>query len=104
MPHIDQVAALLDQLDDVIAALCLYDARHFLRVIEAKGDVGKLRLQLCTTDKADLTTPEGSLIVLRVKASQGLEVGLPAIDLLCEVDQSLLHCINLLDRDLGLQG
>jgi hypothetical protein len=53
--HLDSVAALVDELDDVEAKLRLYNLRDALGIAEAEGYVGKSRVESSTRGEVELT-------------------------------------------------
>ena len=67
MTAVDALAFLLNQLYDMVSILSLNDAAHTLRIIQIKCHVCKLRHQLTTTHKAQLTTTLRAFCVLRIE-------------------------------------
>ena len=57
--HVDLVAALVDELNDVIAELRLYDLGHLFRIGQIESHLSKSRIEHATAHEAQLTTLTG---------------------------------------------
>ena len=85
MAAVDTVSTLLDQLDDMVTILRLYDLGDTFRVFQVERDVRKLRQQLCLAHETQLTTSRRRTRIFRVQTSQRREFHLTGINLLREI-------------------
>lgn len=85
MAAVDTVSTLLDQLDDMVTILRLYDLGDTFRVFQVERDVRELRQQLCLAHETQFTTSRRRTRIFRVQTSQRGEFHLTGINLLREI-------------------
>ena len=100
MAHIDLIATLLDELDDMEAELRLHNLRYLLGVGEVKGHRSEGRIEHTTTGETQLTTSTGSTRIFRIETGQRRERGIATIHTIGIFTELILHTVQLLDRDL----
>ena len=95
MSHIDLVALLFDELQNVETEFCAYDLGYFLRIGERKCHIGELRYPLSAPAQSEFAAVT-STTVLRIKACQYGKAGLPTIDAAGELAQTVLNAFHFL--------
>ena len=111
MAHLDLIAALVDELDDVETELRLDNLRDFLRVGEVEGHIGEGRVENATAHIVHLATITGRAGVFAIETGQRLERRLALVHAVGIVAQLLFHAVDFghvdarhLGDDLHLDG
>ena len=99
--HLDAVATLLDELDDVETVFRLHHLGHLGRVLQVERHIGKSGVELPTAIERHLTAILGRSTVFRIHTGQRGETGLALVDTVGEVAQTPLHVFHFLDRNAG---
>ena len=98
--HIDLVATLVDELNDVIAEFRLHDLRHLLRICQVESDLSKGRIQHATTHEAQLSSLTGRARILGIETCQSGEACLTIVDALGETTKLVFDTVDLALLDL----
>ena len=102
--HFYLVAALVYQLDDMVAKLRLHNLGHTLGVAQAEGDIGKSRVEGCSWGIVQFAAAPRRTWVFRIHARQRLERSLALVDAVSIFAQLFLDAVDFLLFDAGLLG
>ena len=104
MTELELVAALIDELDDVVSELRLYDLGDLLGVGKAPCDVGEGGVELHLAHVVHLASLACGTGVLAVEDGERGEAGGTVLYALSVVAELFLHAVDLLLLDVGMFG
>ena len=104
MAHLDLVATLVDELDDVESILRLYDFRNLLGVGQVEGYACKSGVEHSASYVIHLTSLTSRARIFRVQTRQCGERSLALVDTVGIIAQVILYSIDFFLVDLRLTG